>query len=105
MPSSREHRVSRELQDIEKDKDNSGVYACSIDGIQLDHLKGSFPGPPDTPYSSGTFTVDIIIPDQYPFKAPIMKFDTKIWHPNISSQTVCPCRTDHSRASLPRRDS
>lgn len=96
MPSSREHRVSRELQDIEKDKDNSGVYACSADGIRLDHLKGSFPGPPDTPYSGGTFTVDIVIPDQYPFKAPTMKFDTKIWHPNISSQTVCPYRTDLS---------
>jgi len=35
--------------------------------------------------------VDIIIPQEYPFKPPKMKFDTKIWHPNISSQTGAIC--------------
>ena len=39
----------------------------------------------DTPYEGGKFLVDIIIPPDYPFKPPKMKFDTKIWHPNISS--------------------
>ncbi|KAJ1560983.1 hypothetical protein HK096_006432 [Nowakowskiella sp. JEL0078] len=51
------------------------------------HLKGSFPGPIDTPYQGGIFIVDIKIPKDYPFKPPLMKFDTKIFHPNISSQT------------------
>jgi ubiquitin-conjugating enzyme (huntingtin interacting protein 2) len=91
MPSSREHRVSRELLDIEKDRDSSGVYACTVEG-SLSHLRGSLMGPPDTPYATGTFFVDITIPDQYPFKAPTMKFLTKIWHPNISSQTASPRR-------------
>ena len=35
--------------------------------------------------------VDIQIPQDYPFKPPKMKFDTKIWHPNISSQTGAIC--------------
>lgn len=35
--------------------------------------------------------MDIIIPPDYPFKPPKMKFDTKIWHPNISSQTGAIC--------------
>ena len=35
--------------------------------------------------------VDITIPQDYPFKPPKMKFDTKIWHPNISSQTGAIC--------------
>jgi ubiquitin-conjugating enzyme (huntingtin interacting protein 2) len=35
--------------------------------------------------------VDIQIPADYPFKPPKMKFDTKIWHPNISSQTGAIC--------------
>ena len=35
--------------------------------------------------------MDITIPADYPFKPPVMKFDTKIWHPNISSQTGAIC--------------
>ena len=37
------------------------------------------------------FTVDIVIPGDYPFKPPKMKFDTKIWHPNVSSVTGAIC--------------
>jgi len=45
----------------------------------------------DTCYAEGVFIIDIQIPTDYPFKPPIMKFDTKIWHPNISSQTGAIC--------------
>jgi len=88
MSSTRERRIAKELQDIDKDKDNSGVVAHPIDPANLTHLKGIFPGPPDTPYAGGSFTVDIRVPEMYPFKSPIMRFDTKIWHPNVSSVTV-----------------
>lgn len=91
MSSTRERRIAKELKDIEHDKDNSGVTAEPVDPSDLTHLKGTFPGPPDTPYAGGYFTVDIRIPDMYPFKSPIMKFDTPIWHPNVSSVTVCVC--------------
>ena len=42
-------------------------------------------------YQGGIFDVDIVIPNEYPFKPPKMKFDTKIWHPNISSVTGAIC--------------
>ena len=45
----------------------------------------------DTCYEGGIFYVDINIPPDYPFKPPKMKFDTKIWHPNVSSQTGAIC--------------
>ena len=86
MASSRERRVTKELQDIEKDRD-SGVTVRLVND-SLKNLIGTIPGPPDTPYAGGTYEVEITIPDQYPFKSPFMKFKTKIWHPNISSQTV-----------------
>lgn len=57
-------------------------------GDSLTHFKGSFNGPPDSPYAGGTYQVDIILPDDYPIMPPTIKFDTKVWHPNISSQTV-----------------
>jgi len=88
MASTRERRIAKELQDIHTDRDQSGVFAQPVDAANLTHLKGTFPGPPDTPYAGGTFKVDIQIPDSYPFKSPIMRFDTRIWHPNVSSVTV-----------------
>ncbi|KAM0429628.1 hypothetical protein ACHAPT_006233 [Fusarium lateritium] len=88
---SRDRRVLKELSDIQADHDSSGVNASLVSDASLTHLKGTFPAPPDTPYAGGTYQVDIQIPDQYPFKSPIIRFDTKIWHPNISSQTGAIC--------------
>merc|ERR1719240_1345356 len=48
-------------------------------------------GPDATPYQGGTFVIDIEIPSDYPYNPPKMKFNTKIWHPNISSQTGAIC--------------
>lgn len=89
--SSRVRRLAKELSDIQADRDNSGVYATTVMDDDVTHLKGTFPGPPDTPYAGGTFQVDIQIPSNYPFKSPTIKFDTKIWHPNVSSQTGAIC--------------
>jgi len=57
----------------------------------LNHLRGSFPGPMGTPYEGGKYYVDILIPNEYPFRPPTMKFETKLWHPNVSSQTGAIC--------------
>ncbi|CCE31918.1 hypothetical protein E4U22_008330 [Claviceps purpurea] len=91
MASSRDRRIAKELQDIQADKETSGVNVVPLNGYSLTHLKGTITAPPDTPYAGGTFTIDIQIPDNYPFKSPAMKFETKIWHPNVSSQTGAIC--------------
>lgn len=64
---------------------------AKVVGDDLRHWKGTIFGPMDTAYADGIFHVDIEIPPDYPFKPPKMKFDTKIWHPNISSQTGAIC--------------
>ncbi|ODV85110.1 hypothetical protein CANARDRAFT_199309 [[Candida] arabinofermentans NRRL YB-2248] len=87
---SRVKRIAKELEDVKKDR-LSGVTLSLVVDDDLSHLKGTFVGPPGTPYEGGLFEVDIKIPDAYPFKPPIMKFDTKIYHPNISSQTGAIC--------------
>lgn len=87
---SRAKRIAKELEDVRKDS-FSGVTLEMADDDDLSHLKGTFLGPPGTPYEGGLFEVDIKIPDEYPFKPPIMRFDTRIYHPNISSQTGAIC--------------
>ena len=52
---------------------------------------GTIQGSSGSPYEGGMFIVDIVVPASYPFEPPKMKFDTKIWHPNVSSQTGAIC--------------
>ncbi|ODV95535.1 hypothetical protein PACTADRAFT_68915 [Pachysolen tannophilus NRRL Y-2460] len=87
---SRVRRIHKELEDVKKDKE-AGIILELVSENDLSHLKGKFIGPRDTPYEGGLFIVDIQIPPEYPFKPPLMKFDTKIYHPNISSVTGAIC--------------
>ena len=84
------NRVMKEYNDLIKDKKNSAVLVKMV-GDDIHHWKGRIKGPIDTCYQGGIFDIDIIIPPDYPFKPPKMKFDTKIWHPNISSVTGAIC--------------
>ncbi|KAG0138404.1 ubiquitin-conjugating enzyme/RWD-like protein [Tuber indicum] len=83
-------RILKELDDMAKDT-TSGMHATPLDVADMTHLQGRFAGPPGTPYEGGEFVVDIKLPDNYPFMPPRMKFITKIWHPNVSSQTGAIC--------------
>lgn len=87
---SRVKRIAKELEECRQDS-KSGVSLELINESDLTHLTGYFKGPPGTPYEGGLFKVDINIPNEYPFKPPVMKFSTKIYHPNISSVTGAIC--------------
>mmetsp|Transcript_64336 Transcript_64336/g.112221 ORF Transcript_64336/g.112221 Transcript_64336/m.112221 type:complete len:208 (+) Transcript_64336:120-743(+) len=83
-------RLEKELQDIRALASDSSVSA-DMHGGDLTHWKGVLQGPKETPYTGGEYLIDIEIPADYPYNPPKMKFDTKIWHPNISSQTGAIC--------------
>ena len=57
----------------------------------LSHWKAHINGPSDSVYEGGIFQIDIKIQPNYPYVPPKMQFDTKIWHPNMSSQTGAIC--------------
>ena len=47
-------------------------------------------GPSDTPYEGKIFDVSIAVDPNYPFKPPVVKFITRIFHPNIGeSGNLC----------------
>jgi ubiquitin-conjugating enzyme E2 D/E len=48
------------------------------------HWIGWIEGPEDTPYSNGRFYLSLDFSSDFPFKPPQIKFQTPIYHPNIS---------------------
>lgn len=75
-------RILKELDKISRDPPEF----CSAGPIDNDiyHWHGTIQGPPDTPFEGGIFELDIVFPEDYPFKPPQIKFLTKVFHPNIT---------------------
>lgn len=84
-------RINKEIEECSSDKDGSGITAHLDTETSMQKFKGYIKGPVDSPYEGGKFVIDIVLPDEYPFAPPKMKFDTKVWHPNVSSVTGAIC--------------
>lgn len=85
-------RVKREFKEVVTSSEaESSQIKLEMVEENLKHLTGEIKGPPDTPFEGATFILEILIPDNYPFSPPKVKFATKIWHPNISSATGAIC--------------
>ena len=82
-------RITKELNELRRDAESK--VEMEQDQANPMHIIGKIHGPPDTPYAGGVFCVDINVPNSYPFDPPKMKFLTKLWHPNVSSQTGAIC--------------
>ena len=81
-------RIQRELAAILDDP----PPGCSLlqMGDDLFRWKVEVQGPPDSPFEGGTFTLLVIFPKTYPFQPPKVKFETRIFHPNINqSGDIC----------------
>jgi len=83
-------RIAKELADVCRDDKVSGVRVFKNESSDR-ALKGKINGPVGTSYEGGVFEIEITIPPQYPFEPPKMRFVTKVYHPNISSQTGAIC--------------
>ena len=55
------------------------------------HWQASINPADDSPYAGGVFMLDFRVPDQYPFMPPRVRFNTRIFHPNIhfESGEIC----------------
>ena len=78
-----ETRIMKEIEELYRDPPDN-VTAGPIDEKNIYHWIATIEGPDDTDYKDGVFILDIQIPKEYPFKPPICKFKTKIYHPNIN---------------------
>jgi ubiquitin-conjugating enzyme E2 D/E len=77
-------RIQKEYKDLQKDcPANTAIAPISED--DMFKWQATIMGPDETPYSGGLFFLRIKLPEEYPFKPPIVQFATKIYHPNINA--------------------
>ncbi|KAJ8967393.1 hypothetical protein NQ314_002899 [Rhamnusium bicolor] len=74
-------RLSRELSKM-TNSPPQGICVFPKDD-KLNVFEAKLTGPEDTPYKDGIFSLEILVPEKYPFAPPSIKFTTKIYHPNI----------------------
>jgi len=78
-------RITKELKLLQ-----TSPHQITPDESNVLDLTCTINGPPDTPYEGGKFVVKVVIPPEYPFKCPSAKFETQIYHPNVStSGKIC----------------
>jgi ubiquitin-conjugating enzyme E2 D/E len=77
-------RLMKEFKNMQT-AHSPGIDAHPINN-DLYHWEGIVQGPAGTPYEGGIFKLDIEIPPQYPHKPPVVKFTTKIYHPNVDPE-------------------
>lgn len=81
-------RIKSELQDIRKNPPPN----CTADLHHGDllHWTAGVNGPVGSVYEGGHFRLDIRFPASYPFRAPRIRFTTRIYHCNVDSRgAIC----------------
>ncbi|KAI3633537.1 hypothetical protein MIR68_008484 [Amoeboaphelidium protococcarum] len=74
------------------------LMMASVPGIsafpESDNLRkwiGTVEGADNTPYAGQTYKLSLQFTSEYPFKAPVVKFITQIYHPNVDFETGTIC--------------
>ncbi len=79
-----DRRIQQELKDSETNKNPSiqwGLKDPSNNRIWWAIIIG----PEGTPYDRFKLSLNITLPDNYPFSAPQVSFTSNIWHPNVGT--------------------
>ena len=82
------NRIKKELEEIQRQPYDNTSCINSLGPVNEGDMfkwQASILGPPYTPYEGGVFYLDISFPTEYPFKPPLVKFVTRVYHPNINS--------------------
>ena len=75
-------RLQKELIDIKKNPPLNISAGPRDDNMMI--WDATIIGPTGTPYEGGIFLLEILFPNNYPFRPPKVRFLTKVWHPNVN---------------------
>eukprot|EP01125_Pyxidicula_operculata_P000234 TRINITY_DN1031_c1_g2_i1.p1 TRINITY_DN1031_c1_g2~~TRINITY_DN1031_c1_g2_i1.p1 ORF type:complete len:168 (-),score=16.38 TRINITY_DN1031_c1_g2_i1:224-688(-) len=88
MSTIARRRLIRDFKRLQADTPQ-GISAAPHDDNILKWEAVIF-GPDDTPWEGGAFRLDLEFTEEYPNKAPQVKFVTKIFHPNVYADgSIC----------------
>ncbi|XP_051171238.1 uncharacterized protein LOC127288057 [Leptopilina boulardi] len=80
--SWRRNRLRSELKSLRMDPPE-GIEATPLDQMCC-HWQATITGPTGSPYEGGLFFLYLQVPYSYPMRPPVVRFLTKILHPNVS---------------------
>mmetsp|Transcript_31642 Transcript_31642/g.44063 ORF Transcript_31642/g.44063 Transcript_31642/m.44063 type:complete len:223 (-) Transcript_31642:314-982(-) len=75
-------RIRKELADVIRDPPHN-CSAAPKNKKNIYEWYSTIMGPEGTPYAGGIFYLNIVFPQDYPFKPPKVQFRTRIYHCNI----------------------
>lgn len=81
-------RIQKELIELGRNP----ILNCSAGPINDDlfHWEGSILGPEGSPYEGDIFFIELKFSNEYPFKPPLVSFQTRIYHCNVhTSGKIC----------------
>lgn len=80
-------RLTREFVFVEK---MNIIHSITSINDNIRYWLVVIPGPQNTPYEGGFFSIKLEFSDQYPYSPPTVEFQTKIFHPNINNKgNIC----------------
>ncbi|CAF1544864.1 unnamed protein product [Rotaria magnacalcarata] len=77
-----QRRLMRDLRDLTQHP-VEGINAAPISSDNIFYWNAILDGPEDSLFEDGNFVLSLKFPQDYPNRAPEVKFITKIFHPNI----------------------
>lgn len=89
MSTTARRRLIRDLRKLQSDSP-VGVTAAPMGSSNLMVWEAVIFGPDDTDWEGGTFRLTMTFSEEYPGKPPVVRFVTKMFHPNIyANGSIC----------------
>lgn len=82
------NRIIEEIKEFSRDPPEN-CSAGPLDDTDMDNWIAVIQGPEGSDYEGEIFELSILLPANYPFSPPKVKFITPIFHCNIKNGTIC----------------